>query len=186
MHVIDNIKTVHDGWGRFMLLTMRSPDGSTHLRQVEDHGDAISVLPYDPERRVVTLVRQPRAAPLYRGFDALMLEAPAGLTDGEDPDHAARREALEETGLRLAALEPLGAFWAMPGCATERTHLYLAPYRAADRIAEGGGVEHEGEEIEIVEMPAKEAVAMAGDGRICDLKTGFLLQALQLRHPEMF
>jgi hypothetical protein len=62
VHVIDNIKTVHDGWGRFLLVTMRYGDGSTHPRQLEDHGDAAAVLPYDPERRVVVLVRQPRVA----------------------------------------------------------------------------------------------------------------------------
>ena len=186
MHVIDNIKTIHDGWGRFCLVTLRSPDGTEHLRQVEDHGMAASVLPYDPERGMVTLVRQPRVGPLFAGADALVLEAPAGLTDGEDPEAAARREAMEETGLRLGKLESLGGFWSTPGATTEKIHLFLAAYGAADRVGAGGGVAHEGEEIEVIEMLAAEAVAMAGDGRISDLKTAFLLQALRLRRPEMF
>lgn len=186
MHVIDNIKTIHDGWGRFYLVTMKSPDGSEHPRQLEDHGDATCVLPYDPERRVVTLVRQPRVGPLFSGADALLLEAPAGVTDGEDPAAAARREAMEETGLRLGDLEPAGALWSMPGCATERMYLYLAAYGAADRVGDGGGVEHEGEEIEVIEMPAAEAAAMLSDGRIADMKTVVVLQALQLRHPQLF
>ncbi|MAS05582.1 MAG: NUDIX hydrolase [Ahrensia sp.] len=165
---------------------MKSPDGSEHPRQLEDHGDATCVLPYDPERRVVTLVRQPRVGPLFSGADALLLEAPAGVTDGEDPAAAARREAMEETGLRLGDLEPAGALWSMPGCATERMYLYLAAYGAADRVGDGGGVEHEGEEIEVVEMPAAEAAAMLSDGRIADMKTVVVLQALQLRHPQLF
>ena len=186
MHVIDNIKTIHDGWGRFYLVTMRSPGGAEHPRQLEDHGDAACVLPFDPVRRVVTLVRQPRVGPLFRGADALLLEAPAGLTDGEDPAEAARREAMEETGLRLGELEFVGAFWSMPGCATERMYFYLAAYGAADRIDDGGGVEHEGEEIDVIEMPAAEAAAMLADGRIADTKTAVALQALQLRRPELF
>lgn len=186
MHVIDNIKTIHEGWGRFCLVTLKSPDGTRHQRQVEDHGAAAAVLPYDPERRMVTLVRQPRVGPLFAGAEAMLLEVPAGLTDGEDPEAAARREAMEETGLRLGAMEPLGGFWSTPGSTTEKIHLYLAAYCAADRIGEGGGVAHEGEDIEVVEMSAAEAIAMVRDGRLADMKTVCLLQALQLRRPDLF
>lgn len=186
MHVIDNIKTIHDGWGRFHLVTMKSPDGSEHPRQVEDHGDATCVLPYDPARRVVTLVRQPRAGPLFVGADALLLEAPAGVTDGEDPADAARREAMEETGLRLSGLEPAGALWTMPGCATEKMHLYLAAYSAEDKVSAGGGAEDEHEEIEVVEMSVGEVVAMLADGRIADMKTAYLIQTLRQKLPGLF
>lgn len=186
MHVIDNIKTIHDGWGRFHLVTMKSPDGAEHLRQLEDHGDATCVLPYDPERRVVTLVRQPRVGPLFKGADALLLEAPAGVTDGEDPAEAARREAMEETGVRLNELEPTGVFWSMPGCATEKMYFYLGAYGVADRIGEGGGIAHEGEEIEVIEVPAAEAMAMLADGRIADMKTAYLIQTLRLKLPDLF
>lgn len=186
MHVIDNIKTIHEGWGRFCLVTLKSPDGSEHERQVEDHGAAAAVLPFDPERGMVMLVRQPRVGPLFAGAEAMLLEAPAGLTDGEDPEAAARREAMEETGLRLGALQSLGGFWSTPGSTTEKIHLYLAAYSAADRLGDGGGVAHEGEDIEVVEIPAAEAIAMAGDGRIPDLKTAFLLMALRLRLPQLF
>lgn len=186
MHVIDKIKTVHDGWGRFHLATLRYPDGSEHPRQIEDHGETTCVLPYDPDRRVVTLVRQPRPGPLFVGAPALLIEAPAGVTDGEDPAHAARREAMEETGLRLGDLQSLGALWSMPGCATERMHCYLAAYGETDRVGDGGGVAHEGEDIEVMELPVAEAAAMVASGEICDMKTVFLMQALQLRCPQLF
>ena len=104
MHVIDNIKTIHDGWGRFHLVTMKSPDGTEHPRQVEDHGDACCVLPYDPERHVVTLVRQPRVGPLFKGGDGMLLEAPAGLTDGEDPAEAVRNSVVLEEVAKMGAI----------------------------------------------------------------------------------
>ncbi|WP_223385615.1 NUDIX domain-containing protein [Oricola cellulosilytica] len=184
MHSIENIETIHDGWGRFHVVTVSRGDGGTMLRQVEDHGDAVCVLPYDPVREVATLVRQPRIAPLFRGADALLLEVPAGLTDGEAPADAAMREVLEETGLQLGALTPAGSLWSMPGCATERMHCFLAAYSAADKVGEGGGVADEHEEIEVVELALTEADEMVRDGRISDMKTVYLLQTLKLQGIE--
>jgi nudix-type nucleoside diphosphatase (YffH/AdpP family) len=184
VHAIKDIKTIHDGWGRFHLVTVARDDGGTMIRQVEDHGDAACVLPYDPVRKMVTLVRQPRIAPMFREEDALLLEVPAGLTDGEDPSAAALREVLEETGLKLGALMPAGSLWSMPGCATERMHCFLADYSAGDKVGDGGGVAHEHEDIEVVELPLADADDMVRDGRISDMKTVFLLQALRLRLIE--
>ncbi|WP_421856198.1 NUDIX domain-containing protein [Oricola sp.] len=185
MQVIKHIRTLHDGWGRFIIATVTSRDGVELTRQIEDHGAAAAVLPYDPARGTVTLVRQPRIGPLFLGDEALLLETPAGLTDGEDPAEAARREVFEETGIRLGKLEPVGAFWPMPGCATERVHCFLASCGEADKIGDGGGVAHEHEDIEVVELAVADACAMARDGRITDMKTTLLLQALQLRYPEL-
>ena len=84
------------------------------------------------------------------GADAL-LEAPAGGLDEDDPEACARREAEEEVGLVLRDLEPVAAAWTMPGVSTERLHLFLAPFRAADRIGEGGGLAEEHENIVVVE-----------------------------------
>ncbi|MBE7183019.1 MAG: NUDIX hydrolase [Methylobacterium mesophilicum] len=182
---IERVDTIHEGWGRFLMLHLRTEDGARFTRQVEDHGDAACVLPYDPARRCVMLVRQPRAPLLFKGEGESLWEAPAGILDEPDAAACARREALEEAGLRLDALEPLGAFWPMPGTATERIHLFLAPYGAADRIAEGGGLADENEAIELSEMGFAEAFAAADAGRIADLKTWALLQALRLRHPEL-
>ncbi|MEC9344043.1 MAG: NUDIX hydrolase [Pseudomonadota bacterium] len=185
MHVIDKIKTVHEGWGRFHLVTVRNGAGETFVRQVEDHGEAVCVLPYDPGRGCVMLVRQPRVGPLFTDRDSMLVEAPAGLTDGESPAIAGMREVEEETGIALAALEPAGSLWTMPGCATERMHCFLAPYCAGDRVSAGGGAPGENEEIETVELPLAEAFAMLKDGRIEDMKTTYLLQALALRHPGL-
>ena len=185
MFEIEKVETVHDGWGRFMLATVRNGAGERFRRQIEDHGGAVCVLPYDPDRRCVTLVRQIRIGPLFAGADAILLEAPAGLTDGEAPEMAGRREVEEETGIALKEVEPAGSHWSMPGCATERMHFFLAAYGQGDRVSDGGGVAHEHEDIEVVELPFAETFVMIRDGRICDMKTVLVLQALALRHPEL-
>lgn len=180
MATIEDIRILHDGWGRFCLLTI-SDGGQSYERQIEDHGDAASVLPYDPERGMVTLVRQLRTGPLFKDEPPWLLEAPAGIIENEMPEEAARREALEEVGLVLRSLEPLGAFWASPGISTEVMSLFLAAYSQEDRATPGGGAAGENEDIEVVELPIDEAIAMTTEGKIRDMKTFALLQALQLR-----
>jgi nudix-type nucleoside diphosphatase (YffH/AdpP family) len=180
------VRPVHEGWGRYLIAAIRLPDGQEIKREIEDHGRAVCVLPYDPERRVALLVRLFRAPPLYAGGPGEMLEAPAGLLDEDSPEDCARREALEEAGLRLGALEPVATAWTMPGISTERMSLYLAPYAAADRVAEGGGVAGEHENITVIEMPLADLAAMAARGDVTDLKTLTLLLMLKDRRPDLF
>jgi nudix-type nucleoside diphosphatase (YffH/AdpP family) len=176
----------HDRWARMFVATVRLPDGNTALRDVEDHGQAVAVLPYDPERRVALLVRQFRAPPFHVAGEAAMLETPAGRLEEEDPAACARREAMEEVGLRLGALEPVVITWTMPALSTERAHLFLAPYRASDRVEEGGGLASEHEGISVSEMPLAELAAMADGGTLTELKLFALVQTLRLRRPELF
>ncbi|MFE1602617.1 NUDIX domain-containing protein [Methylobacterium sp. ID0610] len=162
------------------------PDGSTITREVEDHGRAVTVLPYDPERRTALLVRQFRAPPCIVDGSVDILEAPAGCLDEDDPAACARREAFEETGVRLTALEPVTRAFSMPGVSTELMDLYLAPYRGSDRTGEGGGLASEQENIVVVEMPLADLAALAEEGGLRDLKTLFLVQTLRLRRPDLF
>jgi nudix-type nucleoside diphosphatase (YffH/AdpP family) len=179
-------KTVHDGWAKYSVLRVRLPDGQSAKRELEEHGPAVAVLPYDAERRTALLVCQFRAPVLAAAGEVTLMEAIAGLTDGEAPDQAARREALEETGVRLEALEPVGTVWTMPGLSTERMHLYLAPYTRGDRLGEGGGAHGEHENITVLELPLRQLAAMADSGALADMKTLALVQTLRLRHPELF
>jgi len=180
-------KLVYSGWGRFLLLDVELGDGRVAARQIEDHGEAAAVLPYDAERRVALVCRQPRIGPLYSGFDAQLVEAAAGMIDpGEMAAATAVREALEELGVRLGAVEPVAAAWSMPAVSSERIHLFLAPYAEADRVAAGGGVADEGEEIEVIERPLADLLAEADAGTLTDLKTLALVWALARRRPELF
>jgi len=186
MKIIDR-KLVYDGWGRFLLLTVRLDNGAVVNRQMEDHGQAASVLPYDPDRRVALLARLPRAGPLFCGEDAQIMEACAGIIDpGETPESAARREGLEELGVRLAELEPVSRAWAAPGVSSEAISLYLAAYTASDRVEAGGGVEGENEQIEVLELPLRDLARMADAGEVRDLKTLAMIQTLRVRRPDLF
>lgn len=177
---------VYSGWNRMLMVEARTARGSRLRRVVEDHGNAVAVLPFDPVRRVALLVRQLRVPLLHsHGLESL-LEVPAGILDEDDPAECARREAMEEAGLALKNLVPVGGAFAMPGISTERMELFLAEYAAADRVAEGGGLAEEVEEIEVVELPLAELAALADAGGLADMKTFALIQSLRLRRPELF
>jgi nudix-type nucleoside diphosphatase (YffH/AdpP family) len=183
---IKEIATLYEGWRKLLKFTVQMPDGRTMVREVLNSQDAAAVLPYDPERRRVILVRQFRAPVMHVEGHADLLEAVAGMLDGGEPEECARREAMEEAGLRLDKLEFVGRAWSAPGITTERLHLYLARYTEADRVGEGGGLAEEHEEIEVLEIGIDELAGMLERQAITDMKTLVLVQALQIRYPELF
>jgi nudix-type nucleoside diphosphatase (YffH/AdpP family) len=180
------VNVLHRGWNTFGIATLTQPDGSVVQRALEDHGEAACVLPYDPDRRVALLVRQARVGPAFWGEAALFDEAPAGGLDGGAPEATAIREALEEAGVRLGALDPVAHAYSMPSVSSERLWLYLATYAQTDRTGPGGGLPDEGEQVFVLEVPLAELADQARTGRLPDLKTLVLIQALMLRKPELF
>lgn len=160
-----------------------------YAREVENHGAAVAVLTYDATRKVAVLVRQIRVAVAIAGEAPLLDEVVAGLLDveGEGPEATARREALEEAGLALGSVEPAGAMFSAPGMTVEKIHLYLAEVDLGrDRVAAGGGADHEDEYIEVVEVPLAQLADDADRGAIRDMKTFALVQTLRLRRPDLF
>ncbi len=174
------------GWSRLLVASIRLPDGKVITREIEDHGHAACVLPYDPARRMAIVIRQPRAPVLLAGQAQNTLEVIAGLIDDDAPETCARREAMEEAGLRLNALEHVGTAWTMPGISTERMDLFLAEYGAADRVGAGGGLAAEHEDIEVVELPLADLARLADSGGVMDMKVLALVQTLRLKRPELF
>lgn len=181
-------RRVYSGWNSLdeLDVAVRHADGTSveHKREIIDHGHAVAVLPVDPDRRTALLVRQWRAPLIGTDDDPFLLEACAGLIDeGETPDEAMHREAEEELGIRLDGLEATGRVIMSPGCLTETIGLYLATYSETGKISEGGGLDHEGEDIEVVEMPLDDLFEAARSGAILDAKTLILIQMLMLREP---
>ena len=179
-------KEIYAGWIRLLLTTLRLDDCKRLSREIIVHGRASAVLPYDPERRVVMLVKLLRAPILFATGAQDHIEAPAGMVDGGSPRETATREAMEETGLCLTALEHVGSAWSSPGISTEKIDLYLAPYAKGDRVCAGGGLASEDENITVVEMPISEFWASLERLEISDLKTLTLALALRWKHPGLF
>ncbi len=173
-----------DNWGKlrkYMIdLTRRDGRVETQMREVYDRGNGAAILPYDPERGTVLLVRQFRLPAHLNGHDGYLIEACAGLLDDLDPEAAIRKEAEEELGFRFRDVERVLEAFMSPGSVTERITLFTAHYSPADRISEGGGAEHEGEDIEVLELPLARAFAMVAAGEILDGKTIMLLQHVKL------
>ncbi|MFJ2419109.1 NUDIX domain-containing protein [Streptomyces brevispora] len=166
----------------------RHSDGhwSREQRETYDRGDGATILLHNTGRRTVLLTRQFRLPAYVNGHpDGMLIEAAAGLLDGDAPEEAIRREAAEETGRVIGVPEPVFTVYMSPGSVTERLHFYAAPYDPATTVAEGDGygVAEEGEDIATVELPFDEALAMVRTGDIADAKTIMLLQWAALEGP---
>jgi nudix-type nucleoside diphosphatase (YffH/AdpP family) len=175
-------------WKRFihlstLVLEQVRQDGRVERldREVHDHGAAAAVLLVDRARQTVILVRQFRPGAFLGGHaDGFLLEVPAGLLDDDSPQEAIGREAMEETGYAVRDLRHVFDMFASPGTLTERVSCFAAHIDATRREGEGGGVDGEGEDIEVVEMPIDEAYGLVSTGGIVDAKTIMLLQWLML------
>lgn len=193
---IEKRDLIYDGFLRLENLTVshgtRNGGRITVRRLVHDHGNAVAILPVDRERRTVLLARQLRMPVYLTGGpqdDGYLVEACAGLRDGEgeEPGETAAREAEEELGYRVHDLELVGETYMSPGILTERTCFFLATYSGkADRIADGGGLDHEGEDIDILEWSCAALWQAVETGAVRDAKLMILAQALRLRNPELF
>ncbi|MGX1105084.1 MULTISPECIES: NUDIX hydrolase [Bradyrhizobium] len=148
----------------------------TQVREVYDRGNGAALLPYNLTTRSVVLVRQFRYPAFANGYDDLLIEAAAGMLDDAEPEVRIRAEAEEEIGYRLAHVRKVFEAFTSPGAVTEKLHCFVAEYDAAMRIGDGGGLADEGEDIEVLELPIDDALAMISDGRIVDAKTIMLLQ----------
>jgi nudix-type nucleoside diphosphatase (YffH/AdpP family) len=153
----------------------------TQHRESYDRGNGAALLPYNLKQRTVVLVRQFRYPAYVNGYDDLLIEAAAGLLDDQSPEARIRAEAEEETGYRLREVKKVFEAFTSPGSVTEKLHFFVAEYEPAMRIGVGGGIADEGEDIEVLELPFDEALAMIGDGRIVDAKTIMLVQYAALK-----
>jgi nudix-type nucleoside diphosphatase (YffH/AdpP family) len=179
-------ETVYSGYLTVKRLQVRLADGAEARLEIEEHGEAAVVLPYDPDRRCALVARLFRVAVFETTGEEALEEACAGMIGDEDAETAARREAHEELGVALRSLEFVGRFWSSPGVSTERHSMFLAPYSHADRVAAGGGVAGEHEGITVIERMLADLAMDVDQARIADGKLVMLTLALRQRRPDLF
>lgn len=152
----------------------------TQSREAYDRGNGATILLHDPATDKVILTRQFRLPTFVNGNPTgMLIETCAGLLDDEHPDAAIIRETEEETGYRLTHVQRVMEAYMSPGSVTERLFFYLAEYSVATEQRAGGGIEEE--EIDVLEMPLQQALALVQTGEIQDGKTIMLLQHLRLK-----
>ncbi|GJJ00545.1 hypothetical protein RugamoR64_10830 [Duganella rhizosphaerae] len=177
---IHQVETLSDDWFLLQKTTFdyRRNDGSwqRQTRETYDRGHGATILLYNRERRTVVLVRQFRFPTYGNGHDGFLIEAAAGLLDQASPEDRIKAEVEEETGYRVGEVRKVFEAFMSPGSVTERLYFFVAEYDPSSRIGDGGGIEEEGEDIEVLELAMDEAMQMMADGRIADGKTIMLLQ----------
>lgn len=150
-------------------------------REAYDRGNGAVILLYNKQKGTVVLTRQFRMPTYLNGNKTgLMVEAPAGLLDAENPEACIKRETEEETGYRITEVKKVFEAYMSPGSVTEILHFFVAEYDSAMKVGEGGGHEAEHENIEVLEIPFAEALQMMQSGQINDAKTMMLLLYAQV------
>lgn len=150
-------------------------------RECYDRGDGAAILLYNPSKKTVVLTKQFRMPSYLNGNkDGMMIEVCAGLLDENDPITCIIKEAEEETGFLISNPKKIMELFSTPGAVTEKIHYFIAEYTNAMKVSDGGGLEEETEEIEVLEFPFEKALEMVANGEIFDVKTVVLLQYAQL------
>lgn len=153
----------------------------TQIREAYDRGNGAAILLYNLDKGTIILTRQFRLPTYVNGnADGMMIEACAGILDEENAEACIKRETEEETGYQIDQVEKVLEAYMSPGSVTEILYLFIAAYTSDMKIHDGGGLDEEQEDIEVLELPFTEAYQMIKAGTIRDGKTIMLLQYLKI------
>jgi GDP-mannose pyrophosphatase NudK len=150
-------------------------------REVYDRGNGAVILLYNQEFKTVILTRQFRLPSFVNGNrKGVLIEACAGLLDQDNPEEAIKRETEEETGYRIKDVRKIFDAYMSPGSVSEILYFFIAEYTPSMKVHAGGGIEHEQEDIEVLEISFDKAYSMIASGEIRDAKTIMLLQYMKI------
>lgn len=190
--MIDNIKildtkVLSDNWYVLRKITYEytKKDGTklTQSREAYDRGNGATILLYNKEQKTVILTRQFRLPTFVNGNESgMLIEACAGLLDEDNAEDCIRRETEEETGYKITDVRKIFEAYMSPGSVTEILYFFVAEYTKEMKVSEGGGVEDEEENIEVLEFSFDKALEMIKSGEIKDGKTIMLLQYVKLNN----
>ncbi len=150
-----------------------------------DRNEAAAVLIYLEDKDRLLLIRQFRYADYAKGAGGWIEEIVAGvMEENETPLQCARRETIEETGYEIDRFEHIASAYSTPGITTEFMHLFLGIARSGDLKHQGGGLDEEHEDIQLLEISREEALERLQEKNIRDAKTILALQYFLLNHPS--
>ncbi|NWD77351.1 NUDIX domain-containing protein [Pseudomonas gingeri] len=149
-------------------------------RETYDRGNGATILLFNREKQTVVLTRQFRFPVFVNGHDGMLVEAAAGLLENASPEDRIRAEAEEETGYRVQNVQKIFEAFMSPGSVTEKLHFFLGEYDGDSKVGHGGGLEAEGEDLEVLELSLNDALQAVRRGEIVDAKTIMLLQYVAL------
>lgn len=181
-HVKDiNTQLLSDNYYTLNKLTfkylMSNGDWVTQMREVYDRGDGAGILLYNAQKQTVILTKQFRMPTFINdNEDGYLVEICAGMLDKDNPEACIIRETEEEVGYRLKQVKKVYEAYSSPGVMTEKMHFFIGEYTDDMKVNEGGGLESEHEDIEVLELPFSEAIDMLNSGKIHDTRTIVLLQ----------
>ena len=188
---VKNQERISDGYLKVTryLLTHEQYDGDwTELlsREVMERGEVAAVLPFDPVRNEVILIEQFRVGAWSAEWpQPWLLECVAGIVEpGESAEEMVRREAREEAGCDITALEPIARYFSTPGACSEKVDLFCG------RVGTSGlggiyGLAEEGEDIRATVWTLADALALLDTGKICNSMTLIAMQWLAPHHTEL-
>jgi nudix-type nucleoside diphosphatase (YffH/AdpP family) len=151
-------------------------------REVYMSSNGAVALLYNLHKRTVVLIKQFRL-PSYLNNNptGILLEACAGIVEeGEDPGEAMMREIKEETGYEVKSVKKVFEMYSTAGSVAEMLFFFVAEYTPQQKVSEGGGLDEESEDIEVVELKFEEAFSKIESGELKDAKTALLLQYAKL------
>ena len=174
-----------DNWYTLRKVTfeIKKSDGTvkTQSREAYDRGNGAVILLYNRSQNSVVLTRQFRLPTYVNGNQTgMLIEACAGLLEKESPEECIKREAIEETGYEVGEVKKIFEAYMSPGSVTEILYFFVAEYSSTNLLNDGGGVQEEEEDIEVLELSFVDALSMVADGQIKDAKTIMLLQYAQI------
>ncbi len=189
MNKIKNLNTeiLSDNWYTLKKITYDylQPDGSweKQTREAYDRGNGATILLYNKEQKTVILTKQFRLPTYINGNETgMLIEACAGLLDKDNAEDCIKRETEEETGYKISDVRKIFEAYMSPGSVTEILYFFIAEYSKDMKVHQGGGIEHEEENIEVLELTIQQAIAMIENREIKDGKTIMLLQYAKLNN----
>jgi GDP-mannose pyrophosphatase NudK len=184
---IINTEILSNNWYTLKKVTYEylKKDGAWQMqnREAYDRGNGATILLYNKDSRTVILTKQFRLPSFINGNQTgMLIEACAGLLDKDNPEDCIKRETEEETGYKISHVEKIFEAYMSPGSVTEILYFFIAEYSKEMKVNDGGGIAHEQEDIEVLEINIDAAMQMIATGEIKDGKTIMLLQYIKLKN----